>query len=231
LQAFPAVAAGELSAPDHEYPSRIELRLTATDSRGLAAIKTIDLYPRAVELEIASSPLGITLTAGPLTKPGPFELTAILGSQITLSAPATAKVGGEAYTWKSWSDGGARVHAIEAGSSTTEYTASYVAGPPDEEGASPVQPPVVKPPLPPQTEITRRPGKRTASRRARFAFSSSDPSAAFLCRLDRGGFRPCTTPRVYRRLLPGRHLFRVAASSGDGITDPTPAGVRWRVVR
>ena len=35
VQDFPGVASGSFAAPDHEYPSYLELRLTATDSGGL----------------------------------------------------------------------------------------------------------------------------------------------------------------------------------------------------
>ena len=35
VQTFAGVAAGSFAAPDHEYPSYLELRLTATDSGGL----------------------------------------------------------------------------------------------------------------------------------------------------------------------------------------------------
>ena len=35
LQSFPGVASGSFTAPDHDYPSYLELRLTATDSGGL----------------------------------------------------------------------------------------------------------------------------------------------------------------------------------------------------
>jgi hypothetical protein len=38
LQTFTG-AGGSLSAPDHEYPSHLELRLTATDSGGLTDAK------------------------------------------------------------------------------------------------------------------------------------------------------------------------------------------------
>jgi len=56
LQAFPAVDSGSFAGPDHEFPSYIELTLTAVDSRGLSAKQTVTIHPRTVELAIASSP-------------------------------------------------------------------------------------------------------------------------------------------------------------------------------
>jgi hypothetical protein len=41
LQSFDGVAGGSFSAPDHEYPSYLELRLTATDSGGLTDAESI----------------------------------------------------------------------------------------------------------------------------------------------------------------------------------------------
>jgi glucose/arabinose dehydrogenase len=125
LQAFPSVGSGVLFAPDHEYPSRIELKLTATDSRGLSASKTIVVKAKPVTLSIESVPAGIPIGAALVNDETPFQVTAIEKSSTTLSAPLTAEVGGVEYDFVSWSDGGARVHAIEASPSQTQYTATY----------------------------------------------------------------------------------------------------------
>ncbi len=225
FQAFPAVASGTLIAPDHDYPSFIELTLTATDARGLTAHKTIKLLPHPVELGIESEPPGVTLGAGQRSEPAPFTLTAIEDSKITFSAPATAQVGGTTYAWTGWSDGGERIHTIEAAIPAT-YIAEYVAQPPsEEETAEPPEPPVVVP----QTRLHGHPSKRTRNATARFTFASSVRGAHFLCKLDSGKYRSCRSPRVYRRLKPGKHVFRVKAVDSDR-ADPTPATFRWRVL-
>lgn len=46
VQDFNGVASGSFSAPDHEYPACIELRLTATDSGGLTDSTSVRLDPR-----------------------------------------------------------------------------------------------------------------------------------------------------------------------------------------
>lgn len=122
LQAFPGVDSGSFSAPDHGHPSRIELTLTAVDSRGLAAKETVTIHPRAVELAIESDPPGVELEAGLLSKAAPFALTAIEGANVTLSAPASTQLEGGTYNWQGWSDGGARVHTVVA-----DQPATYVA--------------------------------------------------------------------------------------------------------
>jgi glucose/arabinose dehydrogenase/PKD repeat protein len=227
LQAFPAVDSGTLVAPDHDYPSHIDLTLTATDARGLSASTTISLQPRTVKLDFDSSPSGLTLTAGQLTRPGPFQVTAIEDAKITVAAPATAQSGGKAYSWTGWSDGGARVHTIEAGASAT-YTASY---------STPAGPELPSPPpggsgesLPPRTLLGAHPSARTRSTSAKFAFSSNERDARFQCKLDKKAFKPCSSPQRYRRLKPGRHEFRVFAVDSSGAADATPAKFSWRVL-
>jgi glucose/arabinose dehydrogenase len=249
LQAFPSVGSGTLVAPDHDYPSHLELTMTATDSRGLSARRAMQIYPRTVDLGLVSDPAGITLTAGLLTQAAPFSLTAIEGSHITLSAPESVEVGGATYTWKGWSDGGARVHSIEAGGSPGDYTASYdFEEPPGEgeegegeevEGPPPFEPhlapsapaPIAGGPAPqaPQTALEGHPVRRTSRSTAKFRFSSSEAGAQFDCKLDDRPVRHCASPWVYRHLRPGWHAFRVAAASSGGLVDPTPALFRWWV--
>ena len=204
--------------PDHDYPSHIEISLTATDSRGLAATDAVSIHPRTVDLTIASDPPGLELAAGPLVRPAPFGLRAIEGSSIVLSAPPSAAFEGGQYAWRGWSDAGARVHSVLAEASAT-YTASY-------------RDAVVSPPLPlgpPQGRIVKRPRKRTHATTAVFAFAASQPGARFRCKLDAGAYKSCRSPRVYRHLRPGGHALRVVAENVEG-ADPTPALFRWVVL-
>lgn len=80
----------------------------------------------------------------------------------------------------------------------------------------------------PNTTITKKPPKRTAKARARFAFTSSINPATFRCKLDSAPYRTCDSPYA-KRVKRGRHTFRVKATAG-GATDPTPASYSWRRV-
>jgi hypothetical protein len=82
---------------------------------------------------------------------------------------------------------------------------------------------------PPETAIGSHPRKRTRRRRARFTFTASPSGATFECKLDRRPFKPCTSPKTYRKLKPGRHTFKVEATDAFGNTDATPAIFRWRI--
>jgi virginiamycin B lyase len=81
----------------------------------------------------------------------------------------------------------------------------------------------------PRTTITAGPGRRLAAGVATFRFRSSEPGSTFLCRMDRRKAGRCRSPKRYRRLKRGRHLFRVWATDAAGNKDPTPARRRFRV--
>jgi glucose/arabinose dehydrogenase len=225
LHVFPGVEAGSFDAPDHDYPAHIEISLTATDSRGLSATRSVSVYPRTVDLAIASDPPGLSLGAGLLNGIAPFTLRAIEGSHVVLAAPATATLGGLGYTWTDWSDGGARVHTVVASAPTT-YTASYAT----VGGGGP--PPTTTLPRPrprPRPGIRSHPPKSTRARSATFTFSSSQPGARFRCRLDRRAAALCSSPQTYRHLAVGSHVFRVLAVGDADWADSAPALFRWRV--
>ena len=56
---LPRRGVGSFVAPDHEYPSYLELRMTATDARGLMTTVTRRIDPRTVRLTLESSPAGL----------------------------------------------------------------------------------------------------------------------------------------------------------------------------
>jgi hypothetical protein len=130
LESWSGVAGGSFDAPDHDYPSHLELRLTATDAGGASATTTVALDPETVELSFESGPLGLELTVGGVTETTPFSRTVIVGSTNSLAAPMLQTLGGTSYEFSSWSDGGAPAHDIVASASYPEYTAEYAVEPP-----------------------------------------------------------------------------------------------------
>ncbi|MFY1687609.1 PQQ-dependent sugar dehydrogenase [Plantactinospora sp. WMMB782] len=124
------VASGTFPAPDHEYPSYLELTLTATDSGGLTGSTTLRLDPRTVQLRLATQPAGLRLNLNGRNLTTPYTVQAIVGSTNTVSAPGPQRLGPGTYTFQGWSDGGAATHVLTApaaGSAT--YTASYDGAP------------------------------------------------------------------------------------------------------
>jgi large repetitive protein len=83
---------------------------------------------------------------------------------------------------------------------------------------------------PPETTITSAPSSPTTSTDATFRFTSSEKHSTFTCSLDGSSFQECSSPRTYRNLSLGDHVFRVRATDRAGNTDPTPAEHHWRIV-
>lgn len=125
IQSFAGVAGGSFTAPDHDYPSYLELRLTATDSGGLQATRSLRLDPRTVVLTFQTNPGGLSLTVGSSTSKASFTRTVIVGSTNSLSALSPQSKGSKAYRFLSWSDGGAQTHSVTAPATGQTYTARF----------------------------------------------------------------------------------------------------------
>lgn len=117
-------SSGSFVAPDHQYPSYLELSLTATDSNGVSTTVTRILDPNAVDLTFTAVPSGATLSVGLFTGTAPFTRTVIVGSANTVTAPDQT-LGGHAAAFASWSDGGARSHDITAPAAAQTYQAVF----------------------------------------------------------------------------------------------------------
>lgn len=128
VQTFSGVASGSFPAPDHEYPSYLEMKLTARDSSGLTATTSRRLDPQTVNLSFTTQPPGLRVATFDATLITPFTRTVIVGSSNSISAP-NQKAGDTTYTFQSWSDGGAQTHNITATATPTTYTATFTTGP------------------------------------------------------------------------------------------------------
>lgn len=240
LQTFAGIRHAEFTAPQHEYPSYIQIILRVSDKRGLSGTASLQLKPNTVNVSLASTPAGIPLLAGTEEEPTPFTLTAIDGSEIQITAPPTAEVGGKKYVWQSWSDGGAIGHPVLAVGSPS-FTAVY-----SEEGAppvgggggsgsgggtttTPIPPPPPKESPVPATKLGRHPTARTTKTTATFTFSADVAGATFSCKLDGKPKAACRSPKTYKRLKPGKHTFKVWATA-KGVTDATPAKYSWKLL-
>ncbi len=82
--------------------------------------------------------------------------------------------------------------------------------------------------LAPQTRL--RSMKRRGPRTIVFRFRSSEPGR-FRCSIDRRAFTRCRSPKTYRKLRRGRHVFRVRAIDRAGNLDRTPARRVFRIRR
>jgi len=125
---------------------------------------------------------------------------------------------------------------IEGGDGPSEQVPALESPPgaPSSGKAAQIPPPVeTPPPGPPSTRILKHPPSlvRTAARSVRLAFrlGSDQAGVTFLCKVDRRPFRACPS-RFVRRYALGRHVLKVKAKGPTGLSDPTPASFRFRVV-
>lgn len=92
----------------------------------------------------------------------------------------------------------------------------------------PPPPPPPTPPATPETAIAKTVISQQ-TRLARFLFSSTVVGSTFQCKLDKGEFKPCSSPRAYKHLKPGRHAFRVRAVGPSGLLDESAAIGRFAI--
>jgi glucose/arabinose dehydrogenase len=125
VQTWAGTDSGSLFAPDHAYPSHLELVLHATNSHNVTGTTSVTLNPRTVALSFHTQPSGLKLAVGSESHTAPFAATVIVNSQSSISAPTTQTVGGRIFHFVSWSDGGAATHNVTATASPRTYTATY----------------------------------------------------------------------------------------------------------
>jgi hypothetical protein len=163
-------------------------------------------------------------------------------SQVTISGLPSGRTSGTVYTE------GRAIPAADGSFTDTfdqwdVHVYRFAAPPPPPPPLPPVSPPPAPPPAPPPpsvvplapdttppgTRITTAPSRRTKIRRARFRFVSTEAGSVFQCKLDRERWLQCRSPKAYRGLRKGVHVFRVRARDAAGNVDLTPAVQSWRI--
>ena len=96
--------------------------------------------------------------------------------------------------------------------------------------AAPAPAPAPADTVAPTTSFTKKPGKRVTKAKVRFGFTSDEAGVTFSCKLDKGAWRPCTSPKTLRVKV-GKHRLLVRATDAAGNTDATPAAFRFTRVR
>lgn len=82
--------------------------------------------------------------------------------------------------------------------------------------------PTLPPPPPtldttaPTAKITKAPKAKSASTTAKFKFNSNEGGSKFQCKLDKGKFKTCKSPKTYKKLKVGKHVFKVRATDKAG---------------
>jgi glucose/arabinose dehydrogenase/PKD repeat protein len=100
--------------------SWLEVRLTVTDSGGLATTVVRTVLPKKVSLTFKTNPTGKKVIVNGTTYTAPKTITSWQGWQFPISANDQGQ-----FKWKSWSDGGARTHIITTPAVAKTYTATF----------------------------------------------------------------------------------------------------------
>lgn len=112
VQTWTGVDEGEFEAPEHDYPSYLELVMHVTDSQGNTVTTTRDIQPRTVTVTILSQPPGATVAIGDRIGVAPFTVELIRNSATTVLTPQTQTINEVESVFTSWSDGGNASHEI-----------------------------------------------------------------------------------------------------------------------
>jgi CSLREA domain-containing protein len=68
----------------------------------------------------------------------------------------------------------------------------------------------------PKVTITKAPKAKSTSTTAKFKFKSNEAGSKFQCKLDKGKFKTCRSPKTYKKLKPRKHVFKVRATDKAG---------------
>lgn len=98
--------------------------VTATDSSGLTSRAVHTLVPSTVELTFVTRPAGGRVYVEGDVRNTRISVSSWEGHTFRVRAPDQA-FGGQQYVFRSWSDGGTRIHDITTPSAPTTYTARF----------------------------------------------------------------------------------------------------------
>jgi glucose/arabinose dehydrogenase/PKD repeat protein len=103
----------------------LEVRLTATDSKGLSKTVTREIQPKRVEVSFATNPSGLSLLIEGQTYTTPKTLLSWKGYRLNVNAPSPQTLSGTTYVYSSWSDGKEQQHNIVTRGTPSTYKANF----------------------------------------------------------------------------------------------------------
>ena len=101
------------------------IHLTVRDSAGLTHTAFRDIQPRTAQVTVTTSPPGLEFRIDGQPFVSPTTFTGVVGIQRTLMVLTPQALGGTAYAFQSWSDGGSAQHTISTPASNTVYAATF----------------------------------------------------------------------------------------------------------
>ena len=98
----PGSLSGSVTTIDHELPSYILLRISATDDRGLTSTMTRRVDPASVRVVFGTTPAGIRYAVNGRERTAATTTRMIAGSQVQLSTVRRQYVNGLLWQFRSW---------------------------------------------------------------------------------------------------------------------------------
>jgi glucose/arabinose dehydrogenase len=128
VQSFNGVTGGSVAAPDHDYPSYLELRLTASWN-GNQDTTSIALQPNTTTYSFDSDPEGQVFNYGEgFEGTTPFDVTVIPNSEQQVIAPQVQN----RLSFISWTDGNTDyIRTFNVGTEAKQFKANYANKPPE----------------------------------------------------------------------------------------------------
>jgi hypothetical protein len=88
--------------------------------------------------------------------------------------------------------------------------------------------------FPPATKIThlrvkRKRGHKRGKVTVSFSGSRGTGPLHFKCKIGHKRYKSCTSPHTFRHVKKGKHTIKVVAIDSQGVADPTPAKVIFRM--
>jgi hypothetical protein len=110
----------------------LEVRLTATDKKGLSQTVTREIQPNRVDVSFATNTTnttnptsGLSLLINGQKFTTPKTLLSWEGYKLNVNAPSPQTLSGKPYVFSSWSDGNGKQHDIVTGATPSTYTATF----------------------------------------------------------------------------------------------------------
>ncbi len=215
-----------LSEGSHTFEARATDSAANVDATPASRVFTVDTV--SPDTQIDSGPAAGS-TTGDSTPSFGFSATEVESTfecRIDADAFASCSGPGPEHTATALSDG-AHTFEVRAIDSAGNVDGSPAAR---EFVVAPGPTPPTADTDPPETTIDKAPKRKSAKRKAKFAFSSDEPGSTFECRVDKNQFETCTA-RTRFKTRPGKHTLEVRALDPAGNVDPTPAKAKWKVRR
>ena len=103
----------------------LEIRLTATDSKGLSKTVTREIQPNRVNVSFATNPKGLSVLINGQRFATPKTLLSWERYTLNVNVPSPQTLSGTSYAFSSWSDGKGKQHNIDTEATDATYTATF----------------------------------------------------------------------------------------------------------